>query len=231
MNKMVSKLLELSQIGPTRVGVFDVPEKYWPQPGQYLPCQRITDPPNILVSNLFPVLGDESVLTLEPIPTDWFPGDAIQYLPPQGHGFELPLSVRRIGLLPFGVSPLRLLALIKPALTQNASLTLFLTHEQRDAYLDHIPSQVEIVPQAALKENLDWLDALEIDIKRRDIEKLSEIINTSELSIEGQVLIRTTMPCRGLGTCGVCAIKTSKGWRLVCKDGPVFTLAEVLNVA
>ncbi len=228
---MISRLLELTQIGPIRAGIINIPEKHWPQPGQYLPCQRSSDKPDILVTNLFPVLGDDGVLTLTPIPGDWYPGDRIQYLPPQGRGFELPSTVRRIGLLPFGVSPLRLLTVVNDTLTQNASLTLFLDSEQRDAYLDFIPSWVEIVPQSALEENFDWLDFLAVDIEREALDELFERIGQPGLAFEGQVLIRSGMPCRGLGTCGVCGVKTTKGWRLVCKDGPEFDLAEVLNVA
>jgi hypothetical protein len=228
---MLSKLLELTQIGPSRAGVFDLPEKHWPKPGQYLPCQRITDTPDVLVTNLFRVLGDEDLLTLEPIPPDWYPGDEIRYLPPQGHAFQLPPSARRIGLLPLGVTPLRLLALLQHALAQDASLTLFLNSKQRDTFLSHVPSVVEVVPDSALTENLEWLDYLAVDLERDDLESLSHVVNIPALPFEGQVLIRTIMPCRGLGTCGVCAIRTAKGWRLICKDGPVFDLMEVLNVA
>jgi dihydroorotate dehydrogenase electron transfer subunit len=31
----------------------------------------------------------------------------------------------------------------------------------------------------------------------------------------------------GVGACGVCAIETRKGWRMLCADGPVFDLRDV----
>ncbi len=226
-----TKLLEITQIGPTRAGMLDIPEKHWPEPGQYLPCQRLSDASEVLMTHPFRILEQEGALTLEPIPQDWFPGDEIQYLPPEGRAFQLPTSVQRVGLLPFGVSPFRLLTLVKPALAQDASIILFFNPAQRNDYLSFVPSQVEVVPLTALKDNLDWLDYLAADLKREDIEELSYIFGPSPHSFTGQALIRTMMPCRGLADCGVCAVKTTKGWRLACKDGPVFPLREVLHVA
>ena len=36
------------------------------------------------------------------------------------------------------------------------------------------------------------------------------------------VLVDAPMPCAGMGDCGVCAVKARGGYRLACKDGPVF---------
>jgi len=226
-----TKLLEITQIGPTRAGILDIPEHRWPKPGQFLPCQRLSDEPEALVTPLFSILGHEDILTLEPIPKDWYPGDQIYYLAPQGRSFQLPPSATSVGLLPFGVSPLRLLTLVKPALAQDASLILFLEAKQMDLFLSHVPSPIEIVPLSALKDHLDWLDYLAADVAREDLEALSAIFSGSTISFPGQVLIRTIMPCHGKGECGVCAVKTIKGWRMACKDGPVFPLREVLDVA
>jgi len=35
------------------------------------------------------------------------------------------------------------------------------------------------------------------------------------------------MPCGGLGDCGLCAVDLKRGWKLACKDGPVFDLNEL----
>ena len=47
----------------------------------------------------------------------------------------------------------------------------------------------------------------------------------------GQVLVRTDMPCRGIGECGLCAVRTTRGWQHACTDGPVFQLKELHHVA
>jgi hypothetical protein len=36
------------------------------------------------------------------------------------------------------------------------------------------------------------------------------------------------MPCAGLADCGVCAVELRRGWKLACKDGPVFDLRDIL---
>jgi NAD(P)H-flavin reductase len=35
------------------------------------------------------------------------------------------------------------------------------------------------------------------------------------------------MPCSGLADCGVCAVPARRGYKLACKDGPVFDLDEL----
>ncbi len=226
-----TKLLEITQIGPLRAGILKIPEKYQPTPGQYLPCQKLSDASEILIAHLFPIVGQEGFLTLESPPQNWYPGNQIQYLPPKGQGFQLPTSVQRIGLLPFGVSPFRLLTLVKPALTQNAAIILFINPQQRNEFLSFVPSQVEVVPLTAIKDNLDWLDYLALDADLKDLHMLSNVFDPTPHTFIGQVLLRTPMPCHGVGECGVCSVKTQHGWRLVCKDGPVFPLEEVINVA
>ncbi len=228
---MQTTLLEIAHLGTATAGVLDIPTQFWPGPGQYLPCQRDADPLNILPINLFRVLGLDDRLYLAPLPEHWLPGDNIRHLPPQGYGFSLPPTARRIGLLVFGVSPLRLLTLIKPALAQNAALVLFWDAHPTTDILHLLPTMVEVAPTTSLAENFDWLDYLAIDLDLVNLPQLDALFGTQNLTFEGQVLLHTPMPCRGIGECGVCAVKTRHGWKLACVDGPVFDLQEVLHVA
>lgn len=228
---MIAKLLEITQIGSTRAGIFDLPSHHWPQPGQFLPCQRPSEPAEVLPTNLFKVFSPPDVLVLAPLPANWYPGDQFSYLAPQGKGFSLPPSARRVGLLPLSVSPARLLTLVKPALDQGASVTLFADLQHKADFLNQLPAMVEVAPLAILDDYIDWLDYLAVDLEREDLERLSALFPNPSPLFDGQVLIHTPMPCRGLGTCGVCSLRTTKGWRLACKDGPVFPLQEVLHVA
>jgi hypothetical protein len=232
MAATTAKLIEVFQSGQERSGVLDLPGSQWPQAGQYLPCQRDDDSIiQPLPINLFRVIGPESGLSVSPLPENWLPGDQLNLLPPHGNGFIIPESARRVGLLAFEVPPLRLLPLIKPALAQNASLTLFVDPHKDKDILNWIPSIVEIVPLSAFAENLSWLDYLAVDLPLERLNALSAILGDTKLTFSGQVLLRTPMPCHGVGECGVCSVKTQHGWRLVCKDGPVFSLEEVINVA
>jgi hypothetical protein len=228
---MIAKLLEVTQIGSINAGIVDIPPSHWPDAGQYLPCQRITGTPEVLVTNLFKTVGPTGGLTLSPLPDNWYPGDEIAYLAPQGNGFHLPSTASRVGLLAWGVDPVRLLPLMRLALDQNAAVTLFYDVDNEQDILGWVPSVVEVVPLFALEDHLEWMDFLAVDLELDGMAAFSGVIPGSFLPFEGQVLIRTPMPCRGLGACGVCAVKTSRGWRLVCKDGPVFPLGEVLHVA
>jgi dihydroorotate dehydrogenase electron transfer subunit len=228
---MQTKLIEITQIGSATAGVLDITTQFWPGPGQYLPCQRDADPHAILTTNLFRVLGPDDRLYLGPLPEHWLPGDQIRHLPPQGHGFSLPPTARRIGLLALGISPLRLLPLLKIALAQNAALVLFWDAHPTPDILHLLPTMVEVAPTASVGENLDWLDYLAVDLEMANLPLLDALTDTQNLPFEGQVLVRTPMPCRGIGECGVCAVKTHHGWKLACTDGPVFDLQEVLHVA
>ncbi len=228
---MQTKLLEIFQIGSERAGVLDIPKQYWPAPGQYLPCQRIEGSLGQLTTQLFQIIGNEGLLSLSPLPDGWQPGDQLLTGSPQGNGFSLPVEARRVALLPYKVSPTRLLALVKQAVSQNASISLFYETIPPVEIMNRLPSIVEVNPTNALLDNLDWPDFLAVDITRENLNNLSELFKQETSNKDGQVLVRTPMPCRGLGECGVCAVRTTKGMRLTCSDGPVFPLKELLYVA
>ena len=228
---MHTKILEIAHTGSITAGVLDLPARFWPQPGQYLPCQRDADHLQNLPTNLFRVLGPGERLYLAPLPNHWLPGDIIQTLSPHGRGFSLPPTARRIGLLALDVAPLRLLPLVNDALSQNAAVVLFWNAQQNHDILHLLPAMVEVSPTTALVENLDWLEYLAIDMELTKRPALESLLGTRTPPFEGQVLVRTSMPCRGIGECGVCAVKTPHGWKLSCIDGPVFNLQEVLHVA
>jgi hypothetical protein len=86
-----------------------------------------------------------------------------------------------------------------------------------------------------LKENLSWPDFLAVDLAHAELAGLLRFLGLDDpgrpMPFSGQVLIRTDMPCHGVGGCGVCAVQTRRGWRLACVDGPVFDLSEVIHVA
>ena len=225
------KLVEIFQIGSERAGVLNIPEKHWPEPGQYLGCQRVDDSSVPLTTQLFRIIGDEGILNLSPIPQSWQPGDQLLVTPPQGHGFSLPRDARRLALLPYKVSPTRLLSLVNGALAQNASILLFCETIPDPEIMTRLPSIVEVNQISTLLENLDWPDFLAADLARDDLEGISGLFSQESSNMEGQVLVRTPMPCRGLGECGVCTVRTKKGWKYACIDGPVFPLKEILHVA
>ena len=231
MPEQTAKLVEVFSLGGIRSGVFDLPRSAWPAPGQYLPAQSLIASSAILPTHLFNVTLDPSRPALAPLPADWQPGDRFAYLPPQGQGFHLPASARRVALCALGVAPIRLLPLIVQSLAQDATVTLFCDPQPSADILHRIPSVVEVAPLAVLTENLTWPDYLAADLRRDALPHLAELLPEGQLPFDAQALVRTAMPCHGIGACGVCAVEARQGTRLACTDGPVFALEEVLHVA
>ncbi len=226
-----AKLVEVIQLGTEIAGLIDLPEKNWPLSGQYLPCQRLEGDIGGLATPLFPMLIGANRLALGALPSDWQPGDLLACTAPQGHGFHLPGSARRVGLVPYGVSPARLLTLVSDCLVQRAAVSLFTDSSMPQDVLSRVPSQVEILPMNALVEEPGWPDYLAVDMERSALSGFIDQVDPDKWRCEAEVLIFTPMPCRGVGECGVCAVRTRRGWRYACVDGPVFPLEEVVHVA
>ncbi len=231
MKPLSTTITEIFQLGNETCAVLELPEKFWPHPGQYLACQLKDNPTEILPMALFKVHSKPGVLSVGPVPAHWQPGDRLDCLPPKGHGFEIPLSARNVGLLAYHVPPTRLLTLAEIIKSTKAVAALFCEPSTPDDLLAVIPADIEVSPMSALLDNLDWPDYLAVDIHLKDIRHLADQIPPDTLRCEGQALIRTAMPCHGIAECGVCALKTRSGWQLTCEDGPVFNLYEVLYVA
>ena len=230
MSALTTHLLELTQWGPEMIGILDLPQKCWPKPGQYLACQRPGDV-DLLPTPLFRVFGEPDQLSLAPIPESWNPGDRLILLPPQGRGFELPKPARRVGLIPFDVSPARVLSLVDPARNQGAEIALFSDTGLQVDVLKRIPSRVEVLPLSSLAEDPAWPDYVAVDLDRSALKSLMEKIDLISLRVSVELLLRTPMPCLGIGACGVCAVDTRRGFRFACNDGPVFPLKGLRHVA
>jgi dihydroorotate dehydrogenase electron transfer subunit len=111
------------------------------------------------------------------------------------------------------------------ALKQGAAVVLIC-----DSRGDQTPDEVEVQPLSALGEIFEWADYTAFDVSREHLLKLKEMIgdqNRASARKEAQVLVRTPMPCGGVADCGVCAVTLKSGWKMSCKDGPVFDWGEV----
>ena len=230
MPALTTHLLELTQLGSDIIGVFDLPQKHCPQPGQYIPCQRVGDTDQ-LPKPLFRVFGGHGQPSLGPTPASWNPGDRLLYTPPQGHGFTLPNSARRVGLVPFDVSPTRVLSLVVPALDQGAEIAVYCDSGLPIEVLSRIPSRVEVLSLSALSEDPTWPEYVAVDLERMSLAALLDRFELFKLSADVDVLVRTPMPCLGIGACGVCAVDARRGYRFACSDGPVFPLKGLRHVA
>jgi dihydroorotate dehydrogenase electron transfer subunit len=132
-----------------------------------------------------------------------------------------------VGLIALDASPARLKGLIRPALQQAAAVVLVCASAP-----DNLSDEVEVQPLSAVREVVEWADYLAFDVPREYLPEMKEQLSNGNASIkwhsnQAQVLLHTPVPCGGLAECGVCAITIRRGWKLACKDGPVFDWTEL----
>ncbi len=195
-----------------------------PAPGQFLLASRpgSDDPLPVPVFKAADSAG--GFIAAAPLPESWLPGTTLNLRGPLGHGFSLPKACSRLALVSLGAAPARLLALLPQALMQNASVVLVSDFIPAD-----LPSAVEVRPPADLPEVQQWSDFLAADLPREQLSGLRKLLGVSQETPfpAGQALVRVPMPCGALAECGVCAVSVKRGWKLACKDGPVFDLSEL----
>ena len=218
-------VLELILENGYRHGRVSCPSSLIPFPGQYLLAGDGSLSP--LPVPLFHTDSAPQGFIAAPIPDWWTPGMELQLRGPFGHGFTLQLSARKIGLVSFDVSPARLKGLIQPALNQDAAVVLVC-----DSVVDHLPDEVEVQPVSALNDVVDWADYLAFDVARENLSQIKERLgqlNQVAAGKDTQVLIHTPVPCGGVAECGVCAMTLKSGWKLACRDGPVFRWRDIFE--
>jgi dihydroorotate dehydrogenase electron transfer subunit len=197
-----------------------------PAPGQYLLAHAAgSDAPLATAIFAAHTYADELVIA-PPIPAQWMPGTRLHLRGPLGHGFDLPVSARRIALIPFESSPRTLLGLLQPSEKQDGAVTLVAENTP-----DDLPLQVEVQPLHALLEVCRWADFVALDASRESLSKLKELFQAARhtMKAEAQVLVRTPMPCGALAACGVCAVEIAGNTQLACEDGPVFDFNQLMG--
>ena len=195
-----------------------------PAPGQYVLAWEMEDTCAPLATPLFPGEFSDSGFRAVPLYPDrntiWRPGTSLRLRGPLGHGFHLPTPLRHLALVLLSETAARLMPLAQSALAQGTDVVLF-----SDARLSSIASSLEILPLASLSEILSWADFLAFDLPWQHLPDLRALLKTTILPCPAQALILAPMPCGALADCGACAVPAAHhGYKLVCKDGPVFDL-------
>jgi len=192
------------------------PPKAIPAPGQYLLAYSPSDPSALFGAALTPqVILPDGFIAAPPVPAGWSLATPLELRGPLGKGFHPPGLVRNLALAAFGDTAARLLPLIPAA--QNIALFT-------DLPTPRLPAHIEIQPLAALADALPWADFTALDLPLEAIPQLATLPRTGRPI---QALITTPMPCGSLADCGVCAVKAARGYKLACKDGPVFGMNEL----
>ena len=209
-----------------------------PAPGRYVLAWAPDDADAPLATTLFasdrdashrlePPSADSGFLAAPPLPRAWVPGTGLILRGPLGRGFSWPAPLRKLALAALGDTVARLIPLLDAALTADASVALFASGP-----LPSLPPAVEVNPLDVLPDAPAWADFLALDVPLESLPSLGRLlrmeVGDTHLACPAQVLIYTAMPCGGLSDCGVCALPVRRGWKLVCKDGPVFEVHELL---
>ena len=216
------ELVELYLESGLRGGRVLCPQNLIPLSGQHLLAHDLATNAPLPVSVFYAGSAPGGFLIAPPIPQTWQPGAILSLRGPLGKGFSLPSSARCVALVALGETSARLRSLLTNALEQDASVVLV-----SDLGLPELPSEVEIQPVSALAEIAQWADYLALDVPRESLLRLQEMSGIGRQVGEAQVLVHMPMPCGGMGECGVCAVNVRRGWKLACKDGPVFDLNEL----
>ena len=197
-----------------------------PTAGQYmLAYDRTSDAPlpvPIFNAGIFP----GGFVVAPPLPQTWQPGITLSLRGPLGRGFSMPVSARRVALAALCETAARLNPLLVAAMEQGASVVLVSNLDLFD-----LPAEIEIQPLSALADVVKWADYLALDLPRESLTGLREKLGFGDqlkAKLEAQMLVVTSMPCSGMAECGVCAVIARHGWRMTCKDGPVFSLTKLV---
>lgn len=224
MRTYKARLTEIQVDGNQQTAWIECPPDAIPTAGQYVMAYAPVEPLSVLGTPLF--RGDasgEGFLAAPPLEATWIPGTQLVLRGPLGHGFSL--QGHHLALATLGDTVMRLLPLATEALQRGDAVTLF-----TDAPLPSLPASIEIYPLGSLPEALTWADCLAVDLPLEALIGLRASLGLKKgewLPMRAQVLVHTPMPCGGLAECGACAVPARRGYRLVCKDGPVFELDEL----
>ena len=166
------------------------------------------------------------------------PGMPIDLLGPLGHGWSIRPEASNLLLIgedPFLAS---LLLLASHATERELAVTLIhCVNRAEEGYpAALLPPEIEyqILTNAGeanalttlLGTSLAWADVVCCSVTERTLATLTNVGTRWREKHFAQVVPERPLMC-AIGTCQVCQIETRHGTRLVCRDGPVFSLRDL----
>lgn len=227
MNTHICTIHEISSRFGYHTARLKTPRPFSFEPGQYILASREADYQQTIPTVQFieSIIGEDLFIASQ-APVDWIPGQRILFRGPLGHGFRLPTLFRRMLLIGLDAQPARLMSLIHKGLEKKVDIVLAGDFIANPVISESIPSQVELAGMDQLPELLLWSDFVGMDLPIHHLDRLPGMISNVKL-VGAQALIHTDMPCGGIAECGICAVKTKRGYKMACLDGPVFDLADL----
>jgi len=193
-----------------------------------------TDPQNQTFELLYEILGPGTKILSEVKA-----GDSLNILGPLGNGFKLEKQVLVLVAGGMGIAPLNFLA--EETIKQGKEVHLFYGARNKDQIinLDHLNIKKEIATEDGSFGHKGFVTrVLENQLTTYNLplttiyscgphpmlKAVAEIAKKNK--IECQVSLEAYMAC-GIGACLGCATETICGYKMVCKDGPVFDFKEI----
>lgn len=167
------------------------------------------------------------------------PGDRLDCLGPLGQPFKLPAGARHLLMVGGGIGLAPLVALAEDAIVRELSVTILAGFRSGTRALSAglVPRQAEYVVATEdgaighrgyvtelVPRYLDWSDALFACGPTPMLQSLRDVTRATTKPI--QVSLEERMGC-AMGVCLSCVLHTRHGLKRVCRDGPVFDLADL----
>jgi dihydroorotate dehydrogenase electron transfer subunit len=160
---------------------------------------------------------------------------------PLGRGYAVGRTSQNLLLVAGGIGVAPLVWLAEEAVNAGKSVTLVAgARSARQVFPPSLlPPEVEVavvtedgsagrkgLATEAFAELLEWSDQVFACGPNAMFEAMARIARAARVRRSVQVLLEERMGC-GTGICYGCAVKTRKGMRLVCKDGPRFDIRDI----
>jgi dihydroorotate dehydrogenase electron transfer subunit len=181
------------------------------------------------------------------------PGDALDVVGPLGRPFALGERARNVLLVGVGLGLPALLLLARDSVAKGRAVTLlagaadaaalpppFLlpgeVEYQSVAGLQIADFRLQVDPADAksaiynLQSAIGWADQVCAALPGDQLSALRDAIRAVKFRWErgfASALLEGPIIC-GVGACGVCAVEMRKGMRMLCSDGPVFDLRDLV---
>jgi dihydroorotate dehydrogenase electron transfer subunit len=167
-------------------------------------------------------------------------GDLVDLLGPLGNGFSVQQTSRNLLLVAGGIGIAPLILLTEDALNAGHSVTLLLGAQSASVLYPGflLPPKARLV--IATEDGSEGRRGTAIDAIDDCADQADQVFACGPVSMyrsmaakeclmrkRVQVSLEMMMGC-GLGACYGCATRTRKGISMVCHDGPVFELCDVI---
>ena len=201
-------------------------------PGQYLAANLADDTLAVLPEILFiEKIGGHEV-TICPGKLDgWHPGKTVIFRGPLGKGMDIPQFTKHLAIISLDVNPARVLSLTAYGLEKQMDVVMAGDWVADNAISADISPKIELALLSQMQELAQWADYLLLDVPHFRLGEIGKLVQSVPALVRpgfAQVLVSADMPCAGIADCRICAVKTRRGYKLACHDGPVFQLSELM---